>query len=180
MTRFMGTDQIDMFVPAPDPFEQLSHEIASTALKTKRRKAEEREAKKRVKILQSEADAPMKLSELEQKAADQSKQFRKYRAYRREQIKIHLIEAYPEHWRELKALLKALSMDNADALIAHVNDARWLLSADLRTRQTALSVIADAIIRLREENGYSPMDDSLPGEDPTAFEVIRDTLQVMT
>ena len=36
-----------------------------------------------------------------------------------------------------------------------------------------LSAIDQAIARLRVRNGYPPIDDSLPGEDPTVFEVIR-------
>jgi len=34
-------------------------------------------------------------------------------------------------------------------------------------------MIGWAIARLRIRNGYPPFDDSLPGEDPTVFEIIR-------
>jgi hypothetical protein len=40
-------------------------------------------------------------------------------------------------------------------------------------------MIARAIIQMRELNGYPPIDDSLRGEEPTAFEIIRSELKVL-
>ena len=47
-------------------------------------------------------------------------------------------------------------------LIGYERQAHWLHDADLHTRQTALSLIDDVIVKLREENGYAPIDDSCP------------------
>ena len=50
----------------------------------------------------------------------------------------------------------------------------------MKTRQTALAEISSAIIRKRIIDGRSPMDDSLFDEPPTAFEIIRNELRVLT
>jgi hypothetical protein len=156
-------------------FEALANAQMVSATKAKHRAREKRAA---AKVVKSDSDAPMKLSAQEQDQADQSTQFRAYRRSKREEIKL-LLEPHKE-WPAFSKMLKGLTIDNAEHLIFHVDAAAWLHGADLKTRQAALSAIADAIIRLRIVNGYSPMADSLPGEEPTVFEVIRDRLKVMT
>jgi hypothetical protein len=61
-----------------------------------------------------------------------------------------------------------------------VRNARWLLDADMATRQAALSAISSRLITLRLINGYPPIDDALPGEPDTVFQIVRDALKVMT
>ncbi|MBO4228153.1 hypothetical protein [Bradyrhizobium neotropicale] len=161
-----------------DPFAQAAEEIATAALKAKRRAAERRAAK--VKLVRSEKDAPMKLSEQEQKLADQSKQMRLYRAWKRSEFEAMLTGPNGTDWRVLATNLRRLTLDHAEDLIAYVRGARWMRESDLRTRQAALALIANRIIRLRLENGLAPMDDSLPGEAMTAFEIIRSELRVLT
>jgi hypothetical protein len=171
---------IDRDVVGLDPFEQAAQEMATSAHKARRRAVEAREAKSKVKIVQSEKDAPMKLSELEQKVADQSKQMRSYKAWKRAEFDAMLAGPNGNDWRILSTILRRLTIDDSEALIEHIKGARWLLDADLRTRQIALALIANRIINLRLENGLSPMDDSLPGEPLTAFEIIRAELKVLT
>lgn len=50
----------------------------------------------------------------------------------------------------------------------------------MATRQAVLSVISGRLITLRLINGYPPIDDALPGEPDTVFQIIRDALKVMT
>ena len=61
-----------------------------------------------------------------------------------------------------------------------MRNARWLLDTDMATRQAVLSVISGRLITLRLINGYPPIDDALPGEPDTVFQIVRDALKVMT
>ena len=90
--------------------------------------------------------------------------------------------AYGDDWRALVRKVKPaqrlwrITTRSCD----HVKQAQWLHKSDLNTRRVAVSMIANVIVRLREVNGYAPFDDSLPGEDPTVFEIIRAELRVLT
>lgn len=127
----------------------------------------------------AEADAPTKLSATGQDVADRSRQLRHYRRWQRQQIKLHLAQPHESEWRELTRWLARMTLDDGDALVEQVRNARWLLDADLATRQAALSVISERIITLRLINGYPPIDDALPGEPDTAFQAIRTILDVL-
>ena len=129
------------------------------------------------KLYKSEHDAPMILEGAEKKLAQQSAQLRSYKRQRRALIRAQLMGPKKIQWLELTRVLRRMTIDDSATLINHVSQATWLHEADLDTRYVALSVIASAIVRLRTVNGYDPFDDSLPGEDPTAFEIIRGILK---
>jgi len=57
-----------------------------------------------------------------------------------------------------------------DALL---DDLDWFAGADHSIRMHILAEINDAIITLRICNGFSPIADALPGEQPTVFQIIR-------
>lgn len=160
-------------------FERFAETQMVNATKAKHKAAETRERKRQAHIALSEADAPMKLGPLEQKMEDSSRQMRLYRRFKRAELKALLEGVNEEQWRALVTFLRGLTIEDGDALITWVR-ASWLPTADLETRYTALSLINDVIMRLRVRNGYSPMDDSLPGEPPTVFEIIRSELRTMT
>jgi hypothetical protein len=160
---------------AGNPFEQLAAEQMTAPNK---RKLERRQAR----IVRSEADAPMKLSAQEQQLADQSKQMRVYRAWKKSEydaVKHHPV--YAKKWADLVDRVAALP-DGADEFPAYLADQAWLLNAEMGIRRLALSFIADRLIRIRLERGLSPCDDSLPFSDepPTLFETVRDMLRTMT
>ena len=159
-----------------NPFEQLADAQMVAATKARHRAAEKRAAK----IVKSEREAPMKLSEMEQTQADQSTQLRAYRAWKRAEVEALLNGPHGEDWKQLAKLLRSLSLESADELVEHIKASQWLRDADMQTRRTALSVISSTIIRLRIANGYSPISDSLPGEEPTAFEIVRSELRTET
>jgi hypothetical protein len=119
-------------------------------------------------------------SAAEQGIADQLTQLRAYHRSQREQVKLHLVQPHEAEWRELTRRLARMTLNDGDALVERVRNARWLLDADLATRQAALSAISSRLITLRLINGYPPIDDALPGEPDTAFQIIRDVLKVMT
>ena len=160
-----------------NPFERLANAQMVAATKAKHRSAEKRAA---AKVVKSERDAPMKLSEMEQIQADQSTQLRAYRAWKRAEVEALLNGPHGEDWKQLAKLLRSLSIESASELVDHIKASQWLRDADMQTRRTALSVISSVIIRLRIANGYPPIDDSLLGEEPTAFEIIRNELKVLT
>jgi len=162
-----------------NPFEQLAEQQMVAATKAKHRANEKRAAKREAKVVMSDADAPMKLSELEQQQADQSKQFRLYRQHKRAERMV-VFERRAAEWSALSKVLRALTIDNAETLLDFVDNSAWLHEADHHTRQVVLGVISNELIRVRRENGYSPMDDSLPGEPPTVFEIIRQKLKTET
>jgi hypothetical protein len=157
-------------------FEALAQQQMVAATKAKHRAAEKRAAK----VVNSERDAPIKPSAMEQDQIDKNVQLKLWRAYHREEINAVVNGPYQNDWRALLRVVKSLTIENPDAIVDYVRDAQWLRDADLQTRRVVLSMIARAIIQLREINGYPPIDDSLPGEQPTAFEIIRKELRTET
>jgi hypothetical protein len=159
-----------------NPFERLAEQQMVSATKAKHRARERREAKL---VVKSEADAPMKLSEVEQKQADQTKQLRSYKAWKREE-RLLVFQRRAAEWGELSRVLRNLTIDNTQPLLDYVASAAWLHEADHNTRRVVVSLVANELIRVRLENGYAPMDDSIPGEEPTLFEIIREQLKVLS
>ena len=98
--------------------------------------------------------------------------------YYRERRKEHRIVFDQPNGHELEGLLESMTMSSGSDLVAYIENARWLLDADLRIRQIALGAIDDAIVKMRMENGLPPFNDSLLGEKPTAFEIVRQILRV--
>ncbi|MGY3615704.1 hypothetical protein [Bradyrhizobium sp. USDA 10063] len=131
-----------------------------------------------VKILQSDKDAPMKPSAHEQKRNDQTKQLRRYHAWKNSEAELLARGPSGEQWRALRSVLRQMSIEETVYLPDYIRRQTWLLEADELVRAAVLDVIENALIRLRIRNGYAPIDDALPGEPPTAFERIRDILQV--
>jgi hypothetical protein len=161
-------------------FERFAQTQMVAATKAKHKAAETRERNRQVKVVQSEKDAPMKLSPLEQAMEDSSKQFRAYAKSKRAEVQAMLDGPDGEHWRALLQHLKGMTIEDGDALVAYIRKQEWLLDSDRHSREMAISVIGGAIINLRIRNGYSPMDDSIFDEPPTVFEIIRTELRVMT
>ena len=143
-----------------NPFEAVSARQTTAYTKARLRTAEKRAAK-----------APMKLTEQEQKQKDDARQVRLYRRWKRGQIR-EFRQRNPQVFRDLRRLLRKTTLYNSELLLRFSRyHLRQLKShAD---RSIALNMIGWAIARLRIRNGYPPFDDSLPGEDPTVFEVIR-------
>jgi hypothetical protein len=76
----------------------------------------------------------------------------------------------------LVEFLDKLTIDQAPALIEIVEGGGWR-NADSDTRLEVTILIGAAIAALRERHGLVPFDDSLPGQPPTAFEIIREALR---
>jgi hypothetical protein len=158
-------------------FEALAHQQMVAATKAKHQAAEKRAA---AKVVKSERDAPMKPSAMEQDQIDKNTQLKLWRAHHRAEINAVINGPYRDNWRELVKTVRDMTFENPGAIVGYVQHAQWLHDADLQTRRVVLSMIARAIMQLREINGYPPFDDALPGEEPTVFEIIRNELKVLT
>ena len=152
-------------------FEKLAEMQMVAATKAKHRRRE-------AKVVQSEKEAPMKLSAQEQAQVDGSTQFRAYRRWKKAE-RLIVFEKRPAEWAVLSQLLKNLSIHNPETLLDYVNNSPWLLNADISTRRIVLSLLDDEIVRVRMENGLPPIDDSIFDEEPTLFEIIRKRLKVL-
>jgi hypothetical protein len=166
-----------------NPFEQLAAEQMADATKRKLEASRKRAEKRQAHVVQSDADAPMILGPQEQKLADQSKQMRSYRVWKKSEydaMKHHPL--YFRQWNEFTHRVLELTPDNANEFVGYVAKQRWLLEAELGIRRLALAFIANRLIRIRLEQGLSPMNDSMPFSDepPTLFETIRNLLRTMT
>lgn len=133
---------------------------------------------KKVRVVKSEADAPMKPTAAERAERDKSVQMQRYRAQRREMVDRVAKGPYRVEIGALSNFLRTMTLDDGDALIDFVKRHRSLTLADTDTRMVALRMVSDRLQRLREEDGRAPFDDSLPGEEPTVFEIIRAELGV--
>jgi hypothetical protein len=78
--------------------------------------------------------------------------------------------------RALCRLLDNLTLADADALITAVGAGPWC-ETDADTRFQVLRLVDAGIVALRGKHGLPPFDDALPGEPPTAFEIIREHLR---
>jgi hypothetical protein len=156
-----------------NPFTRLAERqmVAATKARHKRRE---------VKIAKSEADAPMKLTPQMQRLADRERLLRNYRAASKAAFAEKLTGPNGANWRELQKALRDTLFEKPELLLTHILNQSWLKDADLKTRQDALGIIASHLLLVRLENGYAPFEDSLPGEELTAFEIIREYLKVLT
>lgn len=151
-------------------FEQIA-DLQQNAFSKARDRAKERRLAKLV--VKSEADAPMVASPSDKATWEASQLMRRYRALRRKRAtELRAVPAFAE----LFSLLDDLDGSSPQALIAWIDKALWLQDADYNTRHDALSFISEAIASHRVRSGLAPFDDSLWGEPPTAFQVIRKTL----
>ena len=97
-------------------------------------------------------------------------------AARRRRWHAQRVEAFLARGTEARALvafLATITMTEATALIEMVKPWR---QADADTRFLVLGLVDTAIVGLRERNRMPPFDDPLPGNPPSAFQIIRTLL----
>jgi hypothetical protein len=113
---------------------------------------------------------PMVPSRAEKERREASIQFRKYEKWRQERRL-----AVFKTCENLESMLKGLTLESGGELIDYCKHREWNYTEECRPCDV-LAAIDDAIVKLRVIHGMPPMDDSLPGEEPTAFEQIRKIL----
>jgi hypothetical protein len=132
--------------------------------------------KSRVRVVQSEKDAPLVLRGAAKEIAETTTQLRRYEQHKANNRRVLLAGRHGRDVQALLTLLKSLTPESAPALLRLLERFTWFQDADDDERAGILSMIDDAIVRMRERNGLSPIDDSLPGEEPTVFEICRENL----
>lgn len=130
-----------------------------------------------VRVVQSEKQAPMVLRGAEKQIAEDNAQFRRYNRAKAAEYRAALAGPNGALIEGLHKALKKLNIEQPDPLLKLTTAIDWL-SINQETRYVALSMIDDAIVRLREQNGLAPFDDALPGEDPTVFQICKTKLGV--
>lgn len=151
-----------------NPFESLAENQIAAPVKRK-------QAAMALRLSRSEKDAPQKLTALEKSQRDRGIQTSLWRAAHRHELELAHAGPHGADLKVLEAELRRLNFEGGEDLVAFVA-ASPLRQAPPDIRYLALAAIGNAILRLRISNGYAPFDDSLPGEEPTAFEIIRSLL----
>ena len=106
----------------------------------------------------------------EQMLADDARPLRTWREWHREQLEEALAGVRRDVLERLMEQLKDLR--SARALVDFIAAQDWE-SVDADTRVIALFEINRAIAALRERQKLPPINDALPGEPLTAFQIIR-------
>ena len=108
--------------------------------------------------------------------AERSNLHRGWRIWRRQRVEELTAGPHGAAVRALREFLAAMKLGDASALVAAVENGPWR-DADADTRHEVLCLVDHAIIALRERSGLPPFDDRLPGQPPTAFEIIKGILR---
>jgi hypothetical protein len=119
----------------------------------------------------------MVLRGAEKQIAEDNAQFRRYRRAKAAEYRAALAGPNGELVKELHDALKKLTIDQTEILLNAVELYDWS-DVSLGSRYTIISMIDDAIVRLREQNGLAPFDDSIFDEDPTVFEICKTKLRI--
>jgi hypothetical protein len=129
--------------------------------------------REQVRVVQSEKQAPMVLRGAEKQIAEDNAQFRRYNRAKAAAYKTALAGPSSGLVKRLHDELKHLDIEQHPMiLLALINATDWCL-IDQETRYTILSMIDDAITRLREQNGLPPFDDAIFDEEPTVFQICK-------
>jgi hypothetical protein len=120
----------------------------------------------------------MVLRGAEKQIAEDNAQFRRYNRAKAAAYRTALEGPSGGLVKRLHDELKHLDIEHPDWFVALVYAVDWKL-VDQETCYTVLSMIDDAIVRLREQNGLAPFDDALFDEDPTVFGICRVKIGVL-
>ena len=132
-----------------------------------------RQRKREVKVVRSEREAPLVLRGAEQALAERSKQFARGKRWSTARLKELLAGPWGDQIRILLSFLHHMTIDDSQKLLVLLDELDWFAAADHDCRMNVLSEIDDAIMTLRQCNGYPEIDDALPGEELTIFQFIQ-------
>ena len=103
---------------------------------------------------------------------DNHRLMRAWKRWHREKLDEALAGPHAVIATQVVEFLKTMTPASANALLQLMRSHSWE-HVDPSVRLVLLHETNDAITRLREKNGMAPIDDALPGERPTAFQLIR-------
>src|SRR5262249_50783674 len=99
-----------------------------------------------------------------------------WRRWRHERVEALLAGPHGAKAQALLAFLQTMSVDDGPQLIEFVRAGDWQ-HTDADTRFEILLLVSAALASQRERVGLPPFDDGLPGEEPSAFLMIRELLR---
>jgi FMN phosphatase YigB (HAD superfamily) len=123
-------------------------------------------------------------TERQQEAAEKAlrerdRLYRHYRAARRSQRQTLYVE-HPQGWRlkQFAQQLARFKLPDAAAFLTYVREENraWLCTAPPDIRHEALSLIDERIMRIRQAHGLLPLDDPLPEEEDSIWQLCKQEL----
>ena len=126
-----------------------------------------------VKVVRSEREAPMVLRGAEKALAERSKQMSRAKRWINAETQAFLDGPWGNQIKQIESFLKSMELKDGERLLDILDRLDWFRHADRNIRSYLLSSIDEAIINLRMDNGLAPIDDALPGEQLTIFQMIK-------
>jgi hypothetical protein len=123
------------------------------------------------RVVQSDADAPMKPTAMEQAQRDKGTLLANFKRAKKAEHEAMLASEHAGAYGRMMAILKRLP-ESAHELVEHLGKG-WIAALSANQKHTVLSMISARIIRVREMDGRTPMDDPLPGEPDNLFIICR-------
>ena len=117
----------------------------------------------------------MKRTARQKKFDDDARLLRAWQKYHGEQLQEVLTGPHAVIATQIVEFLKTMTPASANALLELMRGHVWA-DVDAQTKFTLLHEINAAIMRVREANGKPPIDDPLPGERRSVFQVIKQML----
>jgi len=105
--------------------------------------------------------------------------YRHYRQARRSHRQTIYAE-HPQGWRlkQFALQLARFKLADAAAFLTYVQEENrsWLLTAPPDIRSEALSLVNERIMRIRQAHGLLPLDDPLPEEEDSVWQLCKQEL----
>lgn len=131
-----------------------------------------RKRREQPRVVRSEQQAPKVLRGAEKAVAEDNAQLRRYRRGKAAEYKAALEGPFGDLAKKAHDILKRITIDDAGVLLTWIDEVEWdKLHPDFS--YILLGMVDDTIERMRVQSGLPPFDDSLPGEEPTVFEICR-------
>jgi hypothetical protein len=109
----------------------------------------------------------------EKALAERDDLFRLWKRWRHERLEALLAGPHGAAAQELATFLQTMALDDGARLVEFVRAAGWA-HTDVDTKFEVLALIDITVIALREHAKLPPIDDPLPGEEPSAFLILRE------
>lgn len=149
--------------PVPNPFEALADSQIVSPVRQRLQRAEDR---------------ARRAAEAEKELRDEEKLGKLYRRWRKQKVEALLAGEFGREVKDLLSFVRTMTLSSAPALITLVEKAAWIRSMPLDDRHSLLQEIGHRITLLRLREGLPPFDDALPGEEPKAFETLKELVGV--
>ena len=115
----------------------------------------------------------MVLRGAEKALAERSRQMSRAKRWINAEAQAFLDGPWGKQIQQIELFLKSMGLDDGERLLDILDRLDWFHHADRNIRAYLLSSIDEAIINLRVDNGFAPIDDALPGEQLTIFQMIK-------